>query len=117
MGKTFTICAVGCALLLAAALTTSAPEVHRNTSSTAAAEIRFVDVAPQAGLTVRIVNGGEKTKKYIWESTGSGIAAIDYDRDGYPDLFILNGSTLEGFPHGTEPINHLYHNNQYGNFT
>lgn len=63
------------------------------------------------------VNGGEKVKKYIWESTGSGIAAIDYDRDGYPDLFILNGSTLEGFPKGAEPINHLYHNNRDGTFT
>jgi hypothetical protein len=63
------------------------------------------------------VNGGEITKKYIWESTGSGIAAIDYDRDGYPDLFILNGSTLEGFPKGAEPTNHLYHNNRDGTFT
>jgi len=117
MGKTLPNRAVGCAALLAAALTASAPAVHRNAAPTAAAETRFVDAAPQAGLTVRVVNGGEKSKRYIWESTGSGIAAIDYDRDGYSDLFILNGSTLEGFPRGAEPINHLYHNNQDGSFT
>jgi hypothetical protein len=79
--------------------------------------VRFVDVAAQAGLTVRVVNGGEEIKKYIWESTGSGIAAIDYDRDGYPDLLILNGSTLNGFPHGYDSINHLYHNNRDSTFS
>jgi hypothetical protein len=79
--------------------------------------VKFVDVAPRVGLTMRNVNGGENTKKYIWESTGSGIAAIDYDRDGYPDLFILNGSTLEGSLGGGAPTNHLYHNNRDGTFT
>jgi len=78
---------------------------------------QFVDAALQAGLTMVNVNGGEKAKKYIWESTGSGIAAIDYDRDSHPDLFILNGSTLEGFPAGAAPTNHLYHNNRDGTFT
>ena len=82
-----------------------------------AVQARFEDVAPRAGLTTPMMNGGEKTKKYIWESTGSGIAAIDYDRDGYPDLYLINGSTLEGFPPGSEPINHLYHNNHDGTFT
>jgi len=85
--------------------------------SPATGQAQFVDAAPQAGLTMVNVNGGEKAKKYIWESTGSGIAAIDYDRDGYPDLFILNGSTLEGFPAGAAPTNHLYHNNRDGTFT
>jgi len=80
-------------------------------------EAQFVDAAPAAGLTVHVVNGGEKEKKYIWESTGSGIAAIDYDRDGYPDLFIVNGSRLEGFPAGAAPSNHLFHNNGDGTFS
>jgi hypothetical protein len=103
---------VGCALLLAAAVLSQTGPVSQPPS-----QVQFVDAAPQAGLTMMDVNGGEKVKKYIWESTGSGIAAIDYDRDGYPDLFILNGSTLEGFPQGAEPINHLYHNNHNGTFT
>jgi len=90
---------------------------HAQVRARPAGEIRFVDAAPAAGLTTRFVNGGETEKKYIWESTGSGIAAIDYDRDGYPDLLIVNGSTLEGFPAGSAPTNHLYHNNRDGTFT
>ncbi len=102
--------------MLTGAVSTPTPDPQTNVRSASAAEVHFIDVAPQAGLTVRVVNGGEKTKKYIWESTGSGIAAIDYDQDGYPDLLILNGSTLEGFPRGAEPINHLYHNEHNGTF-
>ena len=44
----------------------------------------FVDYAPQAGLTMQNVNGDEATKKYIIETTGSGVAILDYDRDGWP---------------------------------
>jgi enediyne biosynthesis protein E4 len=102
--------------MLTGAVSAPTPDPQTNARSASVAEVQFVDVAPQAGLTVRMVNGGEKTKKYIWESTGSGIAAIDYDHDGYPDLLILNGSTLEGFPRGAEPINHLYHNEHNGAF-
>src|SRR6266404_1787815 len=116
MRKVLPISAVGCAWLLAVAITTPGPRPHALANSAQGTQIRFVDVGVQAGLNVRMINGGERTKKYIWESTGSGIAAIDYDRDGFPDLFILNGSTLEGFPKGAEPINHLYHNNHGGTF-
>ena len=56
-------------------------------------------------------------KKYIVESTGSGVAIVDYDDDGWPDIFLVNGSTLEGFPQGQEPTSHLYHNNHDGTFT
>ena len=101
-----------CALLLAAAIPS-----FESRPPASAAPVQFRDAAPQAGLTVRFINGGETAKKYIWESTGSGIAAFDFDRDGYPDLLILNGSTLEGFSKGAEPINHLYHNNRDGTFT
>lgn len=78
----------------------------------------FVDVAPQAGLTVRNVNGGEQTKQYIIESTGSGVAIIDYDRDGWPDIFLVNGQPLQapGFA-GKAPTSHLFHNNHDGTFT
>jgi len=79
--------------------------------------VQFVDIAQASGLTAVTINGGEKTKKYIWESTGSGIAATDYDRDGFWDLFVLNGSVLGGFATGTEPVNHLYRNNHDGTFT
>ena len=81
------------------------------------AQVRFTDVAQKAGLNVRVIDGGERTKKYIFESTGSGIAFVDYDRDGYPDIFVVNGSRLEGFPAGASPSNRLFHNNRNGTFT
>ncbi len=62
-------------------------------------------------------NGGDRSKQYIIESTGSGIAFFDYNNDGYADIFMVNGSRLEGFPPGEEPINHLYRNNGDGTFT
>ncbi len=80
-------------------------------------KIYFVDIAAQAGLTARTEFGGDRVKKYIVESTGSGAAVIDYDNDGWPDIFLVNGSTLEGFLKGQEPTSHLYHNNRDGTFT
>ena len=80
-------------------------------------KIHFVDIAAQAGLTARTAYGGDRIKKYIIESTGTGAAVIDYDNDGWPDIFLVNGSTLQGFPKGQEPTSHLYHNNHDGTFT
>lgn len=77
----------------------------------------FTDVAQKAGLTMTNVFGGKDTKKYIIETTGTGIAIFDYDNDGWPDIFFVNGTTLEGFPKGQEPTNHLYRNNHDGTFT
>jgi hypothetical protein len=78
---------------------------------------RFVDLAQKAGIDARMVNGGSETKKYAFESTGSGTALIDYDNDGYLDIFLVNGSRLEGFPASSTPTNHLFHNNRDGTFT
>jgi len=77
----------------------------------------FTDVAERSGLTAINVFGGKDTKKYIIETTGTGVAIFDYDNDGWPDLFLVNGTTLEGFPEGKAPTNHLYHNNHDGTFT
>jgi len=77
----------------------------------------FTDVAQKAGLTMMNVFGGKDTKKYIIETTGTGVAIFDYDNDGWPDIFIVNGTTLEGFPQGKAPTNHLYRNNHDGTFT
>jgi len=79
--------------------------------------INFVDIAARAGLTAKTVAGDEKRKKYIIETTGSGAAFIDYDNDGWSDIFLVNGSALAGFPKGQEPTSHLYHNNGDGTFT
>ena len=79
--------------------------------------VHFTDMAAKAGLTVPVVFGGEATKKYIIETTGTGVAIFDYDNDGWPDIFIVNGTKLEGFPNGKAPTSHLYHNNHDGTFT
>src|SRR5947208_1341371 len=89
----------------------------RKTSGAEPPQVNFVDIARKAGLTVKTEDGGEKAKKYIVETTGSGAAFFDYDNDGWPDIFLVNGTTLEGFPKGQEPVSHLYHNNHDGTFT
>src|SRR5713101_3175558 len=76
----------------------------------------FTDVAEKAGLTMTTVFGGKDIKKYNIETTGTDVAIFDYDNDGWPDIFLVNGTTLEGFPTGTAPTNHLYHNNHDGTF-
>jgi enediyne biosynthesis protein E4 len=77
----------------------------------------FTDVAEKAGLTMQDIFGGVDTKKYIIETTGTGVAIFDYDNDGWPDIFFVNGTRLEGLPSGPPPSNHLYRNNHDGTFT
>jgi hypothetical protein len=76
---------------------------------------RFTDVALEAGLRASVIYGGVESKKYILESTGCGCAFIDYDNDGWMDIFILSGTRLEGAPPGAS--NRLYKNNRDGTFT
>src|SRR6516165_3493914 len=77
----------------------------------------FIDIAQRAGLTSANVFGGKESSRYILESTGTGVAVFDYDNDGWPDILLVNGSTLEGVPLGNVPTNRLYHNNHDGTFT
>ena len=78
----------------------------------------FIDQAAKAGLTAKTVFGGINTKKYIIETTGTGVAIFDYDNDGWPDIFVVNGTTLEATSTaGSAATNHLYRNNHDGTFT
>src|SRR5262249_12022437 len=77
----------------------------------------FIDIAEKAGVTGPNVFGGIDTKKYIIETTGTGVAIFDYDNDGWPDIFLVNGTRLEGYPAGKGPTNQLYRNNHDGTFT
>src|SRR5437773_383691 len=56
----------------------------------------FVDVASAAGLHAPVIYGGVESKKYILEATGCGCAFLDYDNDGWMDIFLLSGTRLEG---------------------
>ncbi len=75
----------------------------------------FVDVASAAGLHAPVIYGGVESKKYILEATGCGCAFIDYDNDGWVDIFLLSGTRLDGDPPGG--TNRLYKNNRDGTFT
>jgi len=67
----------------------------------------FYNVAHEAGLTAAFPNGGTTSKQFILETTGSGVAFIDYDNDGLPDIFIVSGP---GSP------SRMYHNEGAGKF-
>jgi hypothetical protein len=79
--------------------------------------VSFLNVARESGLSVKTFFGGEHKNKYLLETTGCGIAFYDYDNDGWLDIFIVNGTRLEGFPAGSEPTSHLFRNNRDGTFT
>src|SRR5258707_4441306 len=76
---------------------------------------RFIDVAANAGLHEPVIYGDEHTNNYIVESTGCGCAFIDYDNDGWMDLFVLSGTHLHGA--SKDATNRLYKNNRDGTFT
>ena len=73
-------------------------------------DAHFVDIAESAGLTTPIIYGGVEHKEYILEADGCGCAFIDYDNDGWMDIFLLTGTRLHGAPVGT--TNRLYKNNR-----
>ena len=76
---------------------------------------RLEDVAEKAGIRFRHSYSPEK--KYIEESMSGGVLVIDYDRDGWPDIYFTNAPTLEMVLHGEKARAALYHNNHDGTFT
>jgi enediyne biosynthesis protein E4 len=79
--------------------------------------VSFLNVARESGLNTKTIFGGEHKNKYLLETTGCGVAFYDYDNDGWLDIFLVNGTRLEGFPAGSEPTSHLFRNNRDGTFT
>jgi enediyne biosynthesis protein E4 len=74
----------------------------------------FVDIAAQAGLTAPVIYGGIQHKEFIYETVGCGVAFLDYDNDGWLDIFVLCGRRTEPVAGAT---NRLYKNNRDGTFT
>jgi hypothetical protein len=81
------------------------------------APLRFTNEARRAGLTARNVSGDDTHKKYLPELNGSGVAFIDYDNDGLPDIFLVNGTRALPASSDPTPSSHLYRNNGDGTFT
>jgi hypothetical protein len=101
------------ALLLAAFA--SFDVAQPSTSSQSQPGITFRDITQQAGIRF-VHNNAAFGKKYLPETMGPGVAFIDYDNDGWPDIFLVNGTNWPGQPsrHSTPK---LYHNNRNGTFT
>jgi enediyne biosynthesis protein E4 len=78
----------------------------------------FEDISRQAGLTSWKYSGGTAAKALIVESLGGGVALLDYDNDGWLDIYLVNGMTYDALS-GKAPSPHaaLFHNNHDGTFT
>ena len=85
-------------------------------SISANTNIHFVDVTQEAGIHYKHVDG-RSGQKYFMETLGSGAAFFDYDADGDPDLYFVNGAPLPGYVSQEIPTNCLYQNNGDGTFT
>jgi len=80
--------------------------------------IIFQDIAQKAGLTTWKHTMGTPDKHYIIETNGSGVGLIDYDNDGWLDIYFVNGSTADALSGKTAaPKAALFHNNHDGTFT
>ncbi|MGA2571132.1 MAG: CRTAC1 family protein [Terracidiphilus sp.] len=78
----------------------------------------FEDVTQAAGLSGWRHEMGTPQKKYILETDGSGVGLIDYDNDGWLDIYLVNGSTYDAISgKRTTPHAALFHNNHDGTFT
>jgi hypothetical protein len=78
----------------------------------------FEDISEKAGLTHWTHKMGTPAKKYIIETNGSGVGLIDYDNDGWLDIYVVNGSTFDALDgKETPPHAALFRNNHDGTFT
>jgi hypothetical protein len=83
-----------------------------------AGPIVFEDVARQAGLTAWHHEAGTPEKRLILEAKGPGVCLIDYDNDGWLDIYLVNGSTYDALDgKASSPHAALFHNNHDGTFT
>jgi hypothetical protein len=92
------------------------PPPRRTPQAGAASPVRFVDVAHSSGLDFSLTCGSPQ-KRYIQESMCGGVAIFDYDNDGWMDIFLVNGSTVEDMRAGKCHPGRLYRNHHDGTFT
>ena len=73
------------------------------------------DITAKSGISFS--HTSSDVKKYIFESMSGGVIIMDYDRDGWPDIYFTNAPTIEMALHGKTSLGALYHNNHDGTFT
>ena len=88
-----------------------------HSSSTAPSEIRFEEIAARSGLDFTTANSPTANKNQI-ETMVAGVALLDYDGDGYLDIYLVNGAAIPSLKKDS-PVywNRLFHNNHDGTFT
>jgi len=105
------------------ALRAAAQDVRRERAITEGGFVKsgpvvFADVSESAGLTKWTHRMGTPAKTYLVETKGSGIGLIDFDGDGWLDIYVVNGSTFDALDgKETPPHAALFHNNHDGTFT
>jgi enediyne biosynthesis protein E4 len=76
---------------------------------------KLVDITASTGINFEHLSSPEA--KFIMESMSGGVALIDYDRDGWPDIYFTNAQSVDMALHGVKARSALYHNNHDGTFT
>src|SRR4051794_14996293 len=112
--------AVAVLLFLSVAVSTLNFPVQASAGKT----VTYTDVTEASGIRFRN-NNSPTPEKYLIESMTGGVALIDYDGDGWPDIFLVNGAKLHSGQKDDEPLdksapeywNRLYRNNHNGTFT
>jgi len=78
----------------------------------------FIDVTASAGLSAaRNIFGSATDKQFLLEEMGCGAAFFDYDNDGWLDIFLVNGTSLDPAVRDPRPTSYLFRNNRNGTFT
>ena len=78
---------------------------------------QFEDASKNSGLDAKLTSGSPE-KAYILESMAGGVGFLDYDRDGWPDIYLVNGGTIDSLPEGAAGVSdRLYRNNRDGTFS
>lgn len=90
-------------------------EAESKSSAALANYPKLVDITASTGIRFEHLSSPEA--KFIAESMSGGVALIDYDRDGWPDIYFTNAQSVEMAQHGTKARSALYHNNHDGTFT
>jgi hypothetical protein len=78
----------------------------------------FTDITVKAGLgRAQNISGSPTNKQFLLEEMGCGVALFDYDNDGWLDIFLVNGTSLDPAVRNRNPTSYLFHNNHDGTFT
>src|SRR5262245_40318763 len=98
------------------ALTIVAAMAHVGSAWQQSIAVSFSDIAAQAGINFKHERGASP-QKYLPETMGGGVVIFDYDNDGWPDAFLINGGSYIDPKAAAAARHRLYHNNRNGTFT